>query len=204
MLRRLFLAGMMAMTFAGNAIAATKQVAVFAGGCFWSTQKAFDHVKGVSNTRAGFMGGSLKDPSYEDVVRGGTGHVEAVEVTYDPDQVTYQQLLDTFWHSTDPTTKSRVICDGGDNYRTALFTFNDAQYNAAVASKQAVGQQLNKPIYTLIVKSTQTGLPFYPAEDYHQHYWQTHKAAYDRYVIGCGRPGALKKLWGDQAPNYAD
>ena len=201
-LGRVVLAGVMALSLTGNAMAADSQVAVFAGGCFWSTQKAFDHVKGVTNTRAGFMGGSVKSPSYEDVVSGGTGHVEAVEVTYDPDKVSYQQLLDTFWHSTDPTNPRGVICDLGDNYRTAVFTFSDAQYTTAVASKQAVGKQLNKPIYTLVVKSTQTGLPFYPAEAYHQHYWQTHSDHYDRYVIGCGRPGALKKLWGDQAPKY--
>jgi peptide-methionine (S)-S-oxide reductase len=199
MLRRLFVTSLLALSFAGNALAADTQVAVFGGGCFWSTQKAFDHVKGVTNTRAGFMGGSVKNPSYEAVVSGGTGHVEAVEVTYDPDKVTYNQLLDTFWHSTDPTTNARVICDGGDNYRTAIFTFSDAQYAAAVNSKIAVGRQLNKPIYTLVVKSTQTGLPFYPAEDYHQHYWQTHAAHYNAYYNGCGRGPALKKLWGDQA-----
>ena len=199
MLRRLFVTGVLALSFAGNALAAAPETAVFAGGCFWSTQKAFDHVKGVTNTRAGFMGGSVKNPGYEEVVGGGTGHVEAVEVTYDPDQVTYNQLLDTFWHSTDPTTQARVICDGGEQYRTAIFTFSPAQQAAAVASKQAVGKQLGKPIRTLIVRSVDTGLPFYPAEDYHQHYWQTHKAHYDAYYVGCGRGPALKKLWGDQA-----
>ena len=204
MLRRLFVTGVLALSFAGNALAAAPETAVFAGGCFWSTQKAFDHVKGVINTRAGFMGGSVKNPGYEEVVGGGTGHVESVEVTYDPDQVSYNQLLDTFWHSTDPTTQARVICDGGEQYRTAIFTFSPTQQAAAVASKQAVGKQLGKPIRTLIVRSVDTGLPFYPAEDYHQHYWQTHKAHYDAYVIGCGRPGALKKLWGDQAPTYND
>ena len=204
MLRRLFVTGVLALSFAGNALAAAPETAVFAGGCFWSTQKAFDHVKGVTNTRAGFMGGSVKNPGYEQVVGGGTGHVEAVEVTYDPDQVSYNQLLDTFWHSTDPTTQARVICDGGEQYRTAIFTFSPAQQAAAVASKQAVGKQLGKPIRTLIVRSVDTGLPFYPAEDYHHHYWQPHKAHYDAYVIGCGRPGALKKLWGDQAPTYND
>jgi peptide-methionine (S)-S-oxide reductase len=198
MLRRLFLTTLLALSFTGNAMAADKQVAVFAGGCFWSTQKAFDHVAGVTNTRAGFMGGSVKNPSYEGVVRGGTGHVEAVEVTYDPDKVSYDQLLDTFWHSTDPTTQSRVICDAGEQYRTAIFTFSPAQQAAAVASKQAVTQQLGKPIRTLIVRSVDTGLPFYPAEDYHQHYWQTHSAQYDAYYRGCGRGPALKKLWGDQ------
>ncbi|MGA9658885.1 MAG: peptide-methionine (S)-S-oxide reductase MsrA [Asticcacaulis sp.] len=197
MFKSLTIATALALVLTGPALAAANQVAVFAGGCFWSTQKAMDHVAGVTDTRAGFMGGSVKNPSYEQVVRGGTGHVEAVEVTYDPDKVSYDQLLQAFWHSTDPTTYARVICDGGDNYRTAVFTFSDMQYAKAVASKKAVGQELNKPIKTLIVKSTQTGLPFYPAESYHQHYWQTHEAAYNSYYNGCGRGPALQKLWGD-------
>ncbi|ESQ91202.1 hypothetical protein ABAC460_06470 [Asticcacaulis sp. AC460] len=197
MLRRLFLSAVVALGMMAGA--AQAEVAVFAGGCFWSTQKALDQVPGVSSTRAGFMGGSVKNPSYYQVVQGGTGHVEAVEVTFDPKKVSYQTLLDAFWHSTDPTTQSRVICDAGEQYRTAIFTFNDGQQSAAVASKNAVAKELGKPIRTLIVRSTETGLPFYPAEDYHQHYWKTHKSDYDRYYVGCGRGPALKKLWGDKA-----
>ncbi|EGF91584.1 peptide-methionine S-S-oxide reductase [Asticcacaulis biprosthecium C19] len=162
-------------------------------------KKALDQVPGVTSTRAGFMGGSVKNPSYNQVIQGRTGHVEAVEVTFDPKKVSYQSLLDAFWHSTDPTTQGRVICDSGDQYRTAIFTFNEGQQSAAVASKIAVGKELGKPIRTLIVRSTETGLPFYPAEAYHQHYWKTNKDQYDRYHIGCGRGPALKKLWGDKA-----
>ncbi|MDI7776093.1 peptide-methionine (S)-S-oxide reductase MsrA [Asticcacaulis sp. EMRT-3] len=191
-------AALMLSTTALTAQAAS-QVAVFAGGCFWSMQKAFDHVAGVTNTRAGFMGGHVKNPTYEEVVTETTGHVEAVEVTYDPDKVTYQQLLDTFWHHTDPTNPDGVICDFGSSYRTAIFTYNNDQYKQAVASKAAVGQQLNKPIATLIVKSTATGLPFYPASDYHQHFWKTHAAHYEAYYQGCGRGPALHKLWGNLA-----
>lgn len=185
-----------ALTLAVFATAANADTAVFAGGCFWSMQKAFDHVAGVTNTRAGFMGGSVKNPTYEQVGEEQTGHVEAVEVTYDPAKVTYQQLLDTYWHHTDPTNPDGVICDLAPSYHTAIFTYSDAQYAAANASKAAVGQQLNKPIYTLIVKSTGTGLPFYPAEDYHQHYWKTHSVQYDAYALGCGRSAALHKIWG--------
>ncbi|ESQ77444.1 peptide-methionine (S)-S-oxide reductase MsrA [Asticcacaulis sp. AC402] len=197
MLRRFVLSAVVALGLMAGA--AQAEVAVFAGGCFWSTQKALDQVPGVSKTRVGFMGGSVKNPSYSQVVRGNTGHVESVEVTYDPKKVSYQTLLDTFWHSTDPTTQARVICDSGEPYRTAIFTFNEDQHKAAVASKAAVGKELGKPIRTLIVRSTETGLPFYPAEDYHQQYWKTHKAQYDRYYVGCGRGPALKKLWGDKA-----
>jgi len=178
---------------------ALADTAVFAGGCFWSMQKAFDHVPGVTNTRAGFMGGHVKNPSYEDVTSETTGHVEAVEVTFDPNKVSYQTLLDTFWHHTDPINPNGVICDIAPSYHTAIFTFNDAQYAAATASKAAVGQYLHKPIATLIVKSTGTGLPFYPAEAYHQHYWKTHAAAYDAYALGCGRAAALHRLWGSLA-----
>lgn len=197
MLKKLF--ATTALCLAALASAANADTAVFAGGCFWSMQKAFDHVTGVTNTRAGFMGGHVKNPSYRDVTGEQTGHVEAVEVTYDPAKVTYQQLLDTYWHHTDPTNPDGVICDFGPSYHTAIFTYNDAQYAAANASKAAVGKQLNKPIYTLIVKSTGTGLPFYPAEDYHQHYWKTHQIAYDAYAAGCGRSPALHKIWGNLA-----
>jgi peptide-methionine (S)-S-oxide reductase len=197
MLRRLFLTAVLALGVTAGA--AQAEVAVFAGGCFWSTQKAFDQTPGVTNTRAGFMGGKVRNPGYQDVVRGGTGHAEAVEVTFDPKKVSYQTLLDTYWHSTDPTTANRVICDRGEQYRTVIFTFNDGQYQAATASKAAVTKQLGKPVVTQVVRASQTPLPFYPAEDYHQHYWRTHKAQYDGYYIGCGRGPALKKLWGDKA-----
>ncbi|MGN6422258.1 MAG: peptide-methionine (S)-S-oxide reductase MsrA [Asticcacaulis sp.] len=189
----------MALSATAFAASAADQVAVFAGGCFWSMQKAFDHVPGVVKTRAGFMGGHVKNPTYEEVVTETTGHVESVEVTYDPAKVSYDQLLQTFWHHTDPTNPNGVICDYGSSYRTAIFTYNDDQYVRAVASNQAVGQQLHKPIATLIVKSTATGLPFYPASDYHQHFWKTHAAHYDAYYLGCGRGPALHKLWGDLA-----
>lgn len=197
MLKKLF--ATTALCLAAFATAANADTAVFAGGCFWSMQKAFDHVAGVTNTVAGFMGGHVKNPSYREVTGEQTGHVEAVQVTYDPAKVTYQQLLDTYWHHTDPTNPDGVICDFGSSYHTAIFTYSDDQYAAANASKVAVGKQLNAPIYTLVVKSTGTGLPFYPAEAYHQHYWKTHELAYDAYAAGCGRSPALHKIWGNLA-----
>jgi peptide-methionine (S)-S-oxide reductase len=201
MLKRILLAVLLTLGLSRTAFAANPntQVAVFAGGCFWSMQKAFDHVSGVTKTRAGFMGGHVRNPSYEEVTQGDTGQLEAVEVTYDPTKVTYNQLLDTFWHHTDPTNANGVICDFGPNYHTAVFTFSDAQYDAANASKAGVTKLLNKPIATQIVKASSQALPFYPAEDYHQHYWQTHAVAYDGYALGCGRSVALHALWGKLA-----
>ncbi len=198
MLKRILFAMLLVMGLSGTAFAAgpSTLTAVFAGGCFWSTQKAMDHMPGVVTTRAGFMGGKTKNPSYRSVTWGGSGHLEAVEVTYDPTKVSYDQLLTAFWHSTDPTNPDGVICDFGPNYHTAIFTYGTAQYNAAVASKAAVAKQLRQPVATQVIKAETVALPFYAAEAYHQHYWQTHADAYDRYYQGCGRGPALKKLWG--------
>ncbi|MBW8880539.1 MAG: peptide-methionine (S)-S-oxide reductase MsrA [Asticcacaulis sp.] len=197
-MKKIILAILMFVGLTGTAFAANpnRLTAVFAGGCFWSTQKAMDHVPGVVSTRAGFMGGTKKNPSYQDVTWGSTGHLEAVEVIYDPTKVSYDQLLTAYWHSTDPTDPSGVICDHGPNYHTAIFTYSDDQYGKAVASKAAVQKQLNKPVVTQVIKASSVALPFYAAEAYHQHYWQTHADAYDGYYRGCGRGPALKKLWG--------
>ena len=181
------------------AAAPTKETAVFAGGCFWSMQKAFDHVQGVISTRAGFMGGTVKNPSYDEVTGEGTGHLEAVEVVFDPTKVTYASLLDTYWHHTDPTDPRGVICDLAPSYHTAVFTFSDAQYQAANESKARVQAFLKKTVVTQVVKASSVPLPFYPAEDYHQHYWKTHSLQYDSYAMGCGRSPALHKLWGKLA-----
>ncbi len=201
MFKPILLCVALALGLAGTAFAANpnKQTAVFAGGCFWSIQKAMDHVPGIISTRVGFMGGKVKNPSYQDVVTGSTGHLEAVEVVFDTNKVSYNQLMDTFWHHTDPTNPNGVICDYGPNYRTAIFTFSDAQYSAATASKAAVTKQLNKPVVTQIIKTSDTPLPFYPAEAYHQHYWKTHSGQYEGYALGCGRSVALHKLWGKLA-----
>ena len=201
MLKRVFLVLALVLGFGGVASAANPNriTAVFAGGCFWSMQKAFDHVAGVVQTRAGFMGGHVKNPSYGDVTQENTGHLEAVEVVYDPTKVSYNQLLDAFWHHTDPTNPDGVICDLAPSYHTAIFTYSDAQYDAANASKAAVQTFLKKPVVTQVIKASSVALPFYAAEDYHQHYWQTHALAYESYSLGCGRSAALHKLWGKLA-----
>lgn len=195
MLKRRFLIGAAALGLAATAPSVQAETAIFAGGCFWSTQKAFDQVAGVTSTRAGFYGGKVKNPDYMQVVRGNTGHLESVEVVYDPKKVSYATLLNAYWTHTDPTDPNGVICDKGPGYRTAIFTFSDAQFNAATASKAAIQGRLKKTVVTKIIKASSVALPFYPAEAYHQHYWRTHKADYDRYHRGCGREKALKKLW---------
>lgn len=192
--------GLSASVMAASTMAAPqRETAVFAGGCFWSMQKAFDHVSGVVSTRAGFMGGNVKNPSYEDVTGEGTGHLEAVEVVFDPSKVSYDSLLDAYWHHTDPTDPRGVICDLAPSYHTAIFTFNDGQFAAANASKAKVQAFLKKTVVTQVIKASSLKLPFYPAEAYHQHYWQTHAAQYDGYALGCGRSSALHKLWGSLA-----
>ncbi len=205
MLKRLFLAALATLFVSAPifavqpAFAAQKQTAVFAGGCFWSMQKAFDHVPGITSTRAGFMGGHVKNPSYDDVTDERTGHLEAVEVVFDPAKVSYGTLLDTFWHHTDPTDPEGVICDKAPSYHTAIFTFNDGQFAAAMASKANVQAFLKQTVVTQVIKASTVALPFYPAEAYHQHYWQTHSVQYEAYALGCGRSKALHRLWGKLA-----
>ena len=125
---------------AGAAASAATAVATFAGGCFWCVESDFDQVPGVLKTESGYTGGTLKDPTYETVTQGGTGHYEAVRITYDPDKVTYDKLLDVFWHSVDPTDDGGQFCDRGESYKTAVFFNSPEQERAAIASKQAVGK----------------------------------------------------------------
>ena len=148
------------------------QKAIFAAGCFWGVEDEFRHEKGVSDAISGFIGGTKRNPSYEDVCTGTTHHAEAVEVLYDPTKVTYNQLLDTFWKMHDPTTVNSQGPDFGEQYRSAIFYMNDEQKKEALASrdKLAAAKTFNKPIVTQIVPATD----FYRAEDYHQHYFEKH------------------------------
>jgi len=139
--------------------------AIFAGGCFWCVEADFDKVPGVLSTESGYAGGQLKNPTYEQVSRGGTGHAESVRVTYDPTKVSYEQLLDYFWRHVDPTVKDQQFCDKGNQYRTAIFYQNDAQRLTAQASKSALEKSGRLAhVYTEIAPAG----TFYPAEDYHQ------------------------------------
>ena len=166
--------------------------AIFAGGCFWCVEADFDKVPGVISTTSGYIGGGTPNPTYEQVSRGGTGHAEAVEVVFDPAKVSYQKLLDVFWHNVDPLAKDAQFCDHGDQYRTAIFYQDDAQRQQAETSKAAVQARFPQPVQTQI---TAAGT-FYKAEDYHQDYHLKNPIRYKFYRFNCGRDARLQQLWG--------
>jgi peptide-methionine (S)-S-oxide reductase len=173
------------------------QKAAFAAGCFWCTEEAFEKVPGVTSAVSGYIGGKTKNPTYEQVSSGATGHTEAVEVTFDPAKVSYEKLLDTFWLNHDPTVTDRQFCDRGSQYRPAIFAYNDEQKRLAEASK-AKWEKLKpfkQPILTPVVQA-QPG-EFWPAEEYHQDYYKKNSVRYKFYVTGCGRYDRLDQLWGE-------
>lgn len=178
-----------------HARAAATDTATFAGGCFWSMEKAFEHQPGVVSATSGYSGGAVTGPSYEDVETGRTGHAESVQVVFDPASTTYQKLLDVYWHNTDPISTNGQFCDHGPQYRTIVFTRGVAQRRMAEASKTAVQAHFNKPVTTQIVAAG----PFYPAEDYHQDFAEKNPVRYAAYRAGCGRDARLRELWGDAA-----
>jgi peptide methionine sulfoxide reductase msrA/msrB len=173
---------------------AAEQLATFAGGCFWCMEPPFDKLTGVLQVVVGYTGGTTKNPTYGEVESGTTGHAEAIEVHYDPSQITYQQLLDVFWRQIDPTDAGGQFVDRGNQYRTAIFYHGDAQRRLAEASKAALQRsgRFAKPIVTQIVPAG----PFYPAEAYHQHYAQKHPVRYEYYRYRSGRDQFLAKVWG--------
>lgn len=174
--------------------------AIFAAGCFWCTEEAFEKVPGVISAVSGYTGGTVKNPSYEQVSSGRTGHAEAVEVTFDPSKVTYDQLLDHFWVNHDPTVTNRQFCDSGTQYRPEIFYLSEEQKRLAEVSKAKWERQ--KPFrQDLLTRITQAG-PFYPAEDYHQDYYKKNSLQYHFYVSGCGRYSRLDNLWGDLRKKY--
>ena len=168
--------------------------ATFAGGCFWCMEEAFEKVNGVVSVTSGYTGGTVANPGYEQVSAGSTGHAESIEVQYDPDKITYPQLLDVFWHNVDPLTKDRQFCDVGHQYRTAIFYHDGEQRQQAEASKQALvdSKRFSQPIVTEIVQAG----PFYPAETYHQDYYKKNPVRYKFYKFNCGRAQRLEALWG--------
>ena len=180
---------------AGSAQAQRQEKAIFAAGCFWCTEEAFEKVPGVVAAISGYTGGTVKNPSYDQVSSGRTGHAEAVEVTYDPAKVSYEQLLEVFWVNHDPTVKDRQFCDSGSQYRPAIFYLDEQQKQLAEASKAKweKTKPFKQPILTEITKAG----PFYPAEDYHQDYYKKNPLQYRFYVTGCGRYARLDSLWGE-------
>ncbi len=168
--------------------------AYFAGGCFWCMEEAFEKVEGVASVVSGYMGGTVANPSYEEVSAGRTGHAESVEVIYDPTKVTYQKLLDAFWHNVDPLTPNAQFCDHGSQYRSAVFYSSENEKQLAEESKAAIEQakKFPAPIVTQLVSAA----TFYPAEDYHQDYYKKNPLRYKYYKYGCGRANRLEALWG--------
>ena len=168
--------------------------ATFAGGCFWCMEAPFDKLPGVISTTSGYIGGQVKNPTYEQVSSGRTGHTEAVQVEYDASKVSYEKLLEVFWANIDPTVKNAQFCDHGTQYRTGIFYQGDDQRKLAEASKVAL--QKSKPFKADIVTEITLAGEFYRAEDYHQDYYQKNPVRYKLYRNGCGRDARLKELWG--------
>ncbi|HBX56115.1 peptide-methionine (S)-S-oxide reductase MsrA [Pseudomonas sp. UBA2684] len=171
-------------------------VAVFAGGCFWCTESDFDKVPGVIATTSGYIGGSLANPSYEQVSAGTSGHIEAVLVNYDPSKTNYATLLEAFWPTIDPVTPNAQFCDRGPQYRSAIFYSTPEEKALAEASRDAL--QASGRLKQAIVTEILPGTTFYPAEEYHQDYYQKNPLRYSYYRNGCGRDDRLEQLWGKQ------
>jgi peptide-methionine (S)-S-oxide reductase len=171
-------------------------VAIFAGGCFWCTEADFDKLPGVLETISGYIGGHVDNPSYEQVSEGTSGHIEAVQVRFDPSQTSYAKLLEAFWPTIDPITPNAQFCDRGPQYRSAIFYANAAEQAQAEASRDALqaSGKLPGPVVTEVLPATR----FYPAEDYHQDYYQRNPLRYAYYRNGCGRDKRLEQLWGKQ------
>ena len=184
--------------FAAPAPAApARALATFAGGCFWCEEAVFDKVPGVIDVISGYTGGVLKNPTYEQVSAGGTGHAESVQVTYDPTKISYEKLLDLFWHNVDPLTANAQFCDIGSQYRSAIFYHDAEQKRQAESSKAAIdaSHRFKQPVVTQIVPAS----AFYRAEEYHQNYHVKNPLRYRFYKYNCGRAQRLRELWGAPA-----
>jgi len=177
---------------------AEQGVAIFAGGCFWCTEADFDKVPGVLSTTSGYIGGELERPSYEQVSRGGTGHLEAVKVVFDPDRTDYPRLLAAFWPTVDPLDAGGQFCDRGYHYRSAIFYLDDNQEKLAQASKAALAAsgKLDGEIVTLVLPAGK----FWPAEEYHQDYARRNPLRYSYYRSRCGRDQRLEEVWKKTSP----
>ena len=191
---RLLLLLLLVIPLPGLAKGSGVEKATFAGGCFWCMEPPFDKIDGVISTTSGYAGGQRKNPTYEEVSAGGTGHAEVVQVVYDPRKVSYAQLLEVFWLNIDPLTPNRQFCDSGHQYRSAIYYHNANQKKLAEASKRKLEQsrRFNKPIVTEIAALS----AFYPAEEYHQNYYEKNPLRYKFYRFNCGRDQRLGELWG--------
>jgi len=171
--------------------------ATFAGGCFWCMEHPFDELPGVVSVTSGYSGGQKMNPTYAEVSAGGTGHAESVQVVYDPSKIRYEKLLAVYWHNIDPTVKDRQFCDSGHQYRSAIFFHSEEQRRLAMRSKEVL--EKNKPFREHVVTEITQAGQFFPAEEYHQHYYKKNPLRYKYYRTGCGRDRRLNELWGKEA-----
>lgn len=171
---------------------AARDTATFAGGCFWCVEEAFDKAAGVVATTSGYTGGRTRNPTYEQVSAGGTGHAEVVQVVFDPRRTTYARLLEVFWRNVDPLTPNRQFCDEGAQYRSAIFYHDAEQRRLAEASKRALAGRFREPVVTEVIPAA----AFWPAEEYHQDYYTRNPARYRFYKFSCGRARRLAQVWG--------
>jgi peptide-methionine (S)-S-oxide reductase len=200
-LKRRFITLLCSLLVSGLALAAKPPLekATFAGGCFWCTQHDFEEIPGVFSVTAGYTGGHVAHPTYEQVGTHTTGHAEAIEVLFDPAKITYRQLVDRFWRLVDPTTEDRQFCDWGGvggPYRSEIFYHSEEQKRIAEESKAEIERTktFREPIVTKITAAA----PFYRAEEYHQDYWKKDPIRYQTYRSGCGRDARLRQLWGNR------
>ncbi|HSP45056.1 MAG TPA: peptide-methionine (S)-S-oxide reductase MsrA [Chthoniobacterales bacterium] len=187
------------MAHGAESTPAMTKTAIFAGGCFWCMQPPYDIAKGVVKTVVGYTGGSAEDANYEKVSAHRTKHREAIQVTYDPAQISYEQLLDIFWRNINPTQADGQFHDIGLSYQAAIFYESDAEKNTAEASKEMLGKsgKFSRPIVTEILPAQ----PFYPAEEYHQKYYLKSAPEFEAYHVGSGRVSYLEKIWGGETKN---
>ena len=196
----LLLTGLVGLGCGGETRAAAPKEtarAVFAGGCFWCMEPPFEKIHGVASVTSGYTGGQTRNPTYEQVSAGVTGHAESVEIVYDPAKVTYEQLLDVFWHNIDPLAANAQFCDHGTQYRSAIYYLDETQKKLAEESKRRIeeSKQFGKAIQTQVVAAS----TFYRAEDYHQDFYKKNPVRYYSYRAGCGRDRRLQELWGKEA-----
>jgi peptide-methionine (S)-S-oxide reductase len=180
------------LTAAHSSAQATQHAtAIFAGGCFWCMEPPFDALDGVVSTTSGYTGGETKNPTYEQVSEGRTGHTEAIRVVYDPKKITYDKLLEVFWRNIDPLDGGGQFCDRGPQYRSGIFVQSDEERKLATASKERVASRLSARVVTEIAAAG----PFYEAEGYHQDYYKKNPVRYKMYKWNCGRDQRLEKVW---------
>ncbi len=193
-MKQMFIILFICVAIMTNAMAenAKTETAIFAGGCFWCMHAEFEKLPGVVKVLSGYSGGDIANPSYEQVSSGKTGHIESVEIVFDPNKLNYSKLLNVFWKNVDPLDEGGQFCDRGSQYAAGIFYLNSAQKLAAERSVEATEKKLGQKIKAFL----RPAKPFYPAEEYHQSFYQKNQLRYEIYKNGCGRNERLEKLWG--------